>query len=80
MVSKILATVTDLVRRGIGHTGFALTHLMPRRRALWAFGSWQGQRFADNARYMFLYCAQVPPPRATVCMDLVEQKDRHRAA
>ncbi len=28
--------------------------LVPRRRNLWAFGSWGGTRYADNARYAYL--------------------------
>lgn len=53
----------ELVTRGVWHLGFALTHLMPRRPDLWAFGSWQGQRFADNARYLFLYATSLPEPK-----------------
>lgn len=49
--------------RGLAHAGFALAHLVPRRPDLWVFGSWGGKRFADNARYLFLYCATVPADR-----------------
>jgi CDP-glycerol glycerophosphotransferase (TagB/SpsB family) len=32
-----------------------LAHLMPRDERLWAFGSWNGTRFADNPRYLFAW-------------------------
>jgi CDP-glycerol glycerophosphotransferase (TagB/SpsB family) len=35
---------------------YAFSGLMPRRANLWVFGSWGGQRYADNAAAFFEYC------------------------
>lgn len=37
------------------HTFYALSALAPRDPSLWVFGSWSGQRFADNAAALFRY-------------------------
>lgn len=33
-----------------------LNRLFPRRMTLWAFGSWRGERFGDNAKHFFFHC------------------------
>lgn len=35
-----------------------LSHLMPRNKRIWLFGSTLGKRFSDNPRYLYLYCSQ----------------------
>lgn len=59
-----LDTLRNLSTRAVEHLLWALSHLVPRRSDLWAFGSWYGGRFADNARYLFLHAASdVDGPR-----------------
>jgi len=36
--------------------GYFLSGFIPRRDDLWVFGSWGGQRFADNSAAFFCYC------------------------
>jgi CDP-glycerol glycerophosphotransferase (TagB/SpsB family) len=31
--------------------------LIPRKKHIWIFGSWKGERFSDNSKYFFLYIA-----------------------
>jgi len=33
----------------------------PRNRNIWIFGSWQGGKFADNSKYLFLYVKREHP-------------------
>lgn len=39
---------------------YLLTGWVPRNRDLWAFGSWSGHRFTDNAAAVFLHLAANP--------------------
>ena len=39
----------------------ALVSLMPRSPNVWVFGSWFGERFADNPKYLYLHAAQHRP-------------------
>jgi len=34
---------------------YLLLSFIPRDKRLWIFGSWRGQKFADNSKYLFLY-------------------------
>lgn len=34
---------------------YALSHLMPRSKRVWLFDEWEGERFADNGRYLYLH-------------------------
>lgn len=34
---------------------YFLSGLFPRNQKIWVFGSWDGKRFADNSKYLFLY-------------------------
>jgi len=61
MIPRPLRLVVKLVTR-IGERALAsilavVSLLVPRSRRIWAFGSWYGQRFADNPKYFFLHCA-----------------------
>ena len=29
--------------------------IIPKKKNLWLFGAWEGQLYADNAKYMFEY-------------------------
>lgn len=37
---------------------YGLSHLMPRDKKIWLFGSTFGRRFADNPRYFYLYMSR----------------------
>lgn len=37
---------------------YLLSHLCPRNKSLWVFGSTFGHRFADNPKYLYLYAAK----------------------
>jgi len=37
---------------------YLVAFLLPRDRNLWIFGSWDGQVFNDNSKYLFLYIAE----------------------
>jgi CDP-glycerol glycerophosphotransferase (TagB/SpsB family) len=61
MLPRPLRLVVKLVTR-LGERAFAavlvlVSLVVPRSRRIWAFGSWYGQRFADNPKYFFLHCA-----------------------
>lgn len=52
--AKLLTRIIERILAGV----LALVSLVvPRSRRIWAFGSWYGQRFADNPKYFFLHCA-----------------------
>jgi CDP-glycerol glycerophosphotransferase (TagB/SpsB family) len=34
---------------------YCISFIVPRKRNLWVFGCWRGQKFADNPKYLFLY-------------------------
>ena len=62
MLSRPLRLAVKLVSR-LGERLFAavlvvVSLLIPRSQRIWAFGSWYGQRFADNPKYFFLHCAE----------------------
>lgn len=40
---------------------YALSFLFPRSRNIWLFDEWDGKRFADNARYLYLYVQKEQP-------------------
>jgi CDP-glycerol glycerophosphotransferase (TagB/SpsB family) len=35
--------------------------LVPKKENLWVFGCWEGQKFCDNAKHLFLYVIQMHP-------------------
>ncbi len=37
---------------------YAASHLIPRSKTIWAFGSTFGRRFADNPKYLYLFVSQ----------------------
>lgn len=54
----MLATITYLPR-GVAYLFLyvlrGISYLFPRSKKIWIFDSWRGERFADNAKYLFLY-------------------------
>jgi CDP-glycerol glycerophosphotransferase (TagB/SpsB family) len=48
-----------------GDTAYLMTFLLPKNRNLWVFGSWQGEKYTDNSKYLFEYvCKNRPELRA----------------
>ena len=61
MTPRPLRLAVKLITR-VGERAFAavlvvVSLIIPRSQRIWAFGSWYGQRFADNPKYFFLHCA-----------------------
>ena len=61
MIPRSLRLAVKLITR-LGERAFAavlvvVSLIVPRSQRIWAFGSWYGQRFADNPKYFFLHCA-----------------------
>jgi CDP-glycerol glycerophosphotransferase (TagB/SpsB family) len=53
-----------------------LSLIVPKRQALWCFGAWFGQKYADNSRYLFEAAAAAPRLDAvwiSARRDIVEQ-------
>ena len=40
---------------------YCVSFIVPRNRNIWIFGSWGGQKFADNPKYLFLYVKRNHP-------------------
>jgi len=38
-----------------------LSYIIPKKKNIWIFGSWFGQKFADNSKYLFLYIKKYHP-------------------
>ena len=37
---------------------YMLSLIIPKSEKIWIFGSWYGNRFSDNSRYLYLYCTE----------------------
>jgi len=48
MILKIVKTIIKILI-------FQCSRLIPKKRTIWIFGSWFGQKFADNPKYLYLY-------------------------
>lgn len=65
--NKIVQLVTDIpygLVVGVFWVFWVLSFLMPRDKKLWLFDEWDGDRCADNARYVYLYMSKLPGYRA----------------
>ena len=63
MRSRVPRLAAKLVAR-LGERALAaalaiVSLVVPRSPRIWAFGSWYGQRFADNPKHFFLHCASL---------------------
>ena len=38
-----------------------LAHFIPKKKNLWVFGCWFGNKFSDNSKYLYLYCMKNHP-------------------
>lgn len=54
---KYLTSIGEFLIRLLLHPIYLVSCLFPRSRNIWTFGSGDGQRFADNPKYFFLYTA-----------------------
>lgn len=43
------------MKKQILHAFKTIAGLVPKKKTLWLFGAWEGQLYADNAKYMFEY-------------------------
>lgn len=57
------------------HCAYPLSFLFPRSRKKWAFGSFRGA-FNDNAKYLFIYCANNVPDVRCVWLSINKQTVR----
>ena len=44
--------ITRLIQYPLGSIFYCLSFLVPKRRNIWIFGAWYGQRYADNSKYL----------------------------
>jgi CDP-glycerol glycerophosphotransferase (TagB/SpsB family) len=65
----------------VGDIAYLTTSLLPTNHNLWVFGSWQGEEYADNSKYLFEYvCKNHPELRAVwltrdkTALDLVTER------
>ena len=56
-----LSSLGELAVAVITRTIYLISGFVPRRRNIWIFGSWDGKKFADNPKYLFLYVYQKQP-------------------
>jgi CDP-glycerol glycerophosphotransferase (TagB/SpsB family) len=50
-----LSSLGELLVAAATTTIYSISGVVPRRRDIWIFGSWDGTKFADNPKYLFLY-------------------------
>lgn len=68
--------IKPLWRRVLGLLQIPLWWLLqyiPKQKNIWVFGAWNGQKFADNAKYIFLHVLQNHPDIQAVW--IVKSKD-----
>jgi len=56
-----LSSLSELVVAVATRTIYLLSGFVPRRKSIWIFGSWDGKKFADNSKYLFLYVYHKQP-------------------
>ena len=45
----------------IGNFIYFITYLIPKKKNLWVFGSWFGEKYCDNSKYLFEYVCKNQP-------------------
>jgi len=58
MLKKILRFLLYLP---VGYFVYFLSLFVPKNSNIWVFGSWFGNKFADNSKYLFLYVKKFHP-------------------
>ena len=56
-----LSSLGELVVAVATRTIYLISGFVPRRKNIWIFGSWDGRKFADNPKYLFLYVYHKQP-------------------
>ena len=47
--------IISVFKWSLGSIVYLISFLIPKKRNLWVFGSWFGQKYADNSKYLFEY-------------------------
>ena len=56
-----LSSLGELLVAVTTWTIYSISGFFPRRKKIWIFGSWDGKKFADNSKYLFLYVYHKQP-------------------
>ena len=48
-----------IIKFTLQFTCICLVSLVPKRQSVWAFGAWQGKKFSDNPKFMYLYVSSL---------------------
>ena len=56
-----LLSLGELIVAVATRTIYLISGFVPRRKNIWIFGSWDGKKFADNPKYLFLYVYHKQP-------------------
>jgi CDP-glycerol glycerophosphotransferase (TagB/SpsB family) len=55
LLQASLSSLGELVVAVVTRTIYSISGVVPRRKNIWIFGSWDGKKFADNPKYLFIY-------------------------
>jgi len=61
MIKKILKLLVKLPLYILKDIIYFISSIIPKNKNLWIFGSWDGQKFADNSKYLFIYVNEQHP-------------------
>jgi len=53
--------IARLIQYPLGSIIYCLSFLVPKKKNIWIFGAWYGQRYADNSKYLFEYLNRFHP-------------------
>lgn len=56
-----MPNILKYARWGLLVLAYCISYMIPRSKNIWIFGSWAGQKFADNSKYLFLYTVRNHP-------------------
>jgi CDP-glycerol glycerophosphotransferase (TagB/SpsB family) len=56
-----LLSLGELAVAVAARTIYLISGFVPRKKSIWIFGSWDGKKFADNSKYLFLYVHHKQP-------------------
>jgi CDP-glycerol glycerophosphotransferase (TagB/SpsB family) len=40
---------------------YCISYFIPKNKKIWVFGAWEGNKFADNSKYLYLYVKNTKP-------------------
>jgi len=61
VIKMLKIIVKGLFYLSVGYFVYFASLFIPKNRNIWIFGSWFGQKFADNPKYLFLYVKKFHP-------------------